>query len=82
MVEGDVPHILCTSNTRLRSAQIDITINIIKVAVKVKVKVKTSLCLTMHHAMKTYWGSGGIAPRKVTYNILMNRQTFVSNLHT
>jgi hypothetical protein len=32
-------------------------------AVKVKVKVKLSLCLTKHHAMKTYWGSGGIAPR-------------------
>jgi hypothetical protein len=28
-----------------------------------KVKVKLSLCLTKHHAMKTYWGSGGIAPR-------------------
>jgi hypothetical protein len=26
------------------------------------VKVKLSLCLTIHHAMKTYWGSGGIAP--------------------
>jgi hypothetical protein len=24
---------------------------------KVKVKVKLSLCLTKHHAMKTYWGS-------------------------
>jgi len=22
-----------------------------------------SLCLTKHHAMKTYWGSGDIAPR-------------------
>jgi hypothetical protein len=29
---------------------------------KVKVKAKLSLCLTKHHA-KTYWGSGGIAPR-------------------
>jgi hypothetical protein len=29
----------------------------------VKVKVKLSLCLTKHHAMKTYWGSGGITPR-------------------
>jgi hypothetical protein len=29
----------------------------------VKVKVKLSLCLPKHHAMKTYWGSGGIAPR-------------------
>jgi len=25
-----------------------------------KVKIKLSLCLTKHHAMKTYWGSGGI----------------------
>jgi hypothetical protein len=25
-----------------------------------KVKVKVSLYLTKHHAMKTYWGSGGI----------------------
>jgi hypothetical protein len=31
--------------------------------IKVNVKVKLSLCLTKHHAMKTYWGSGGIAPR-------------------
>jgi hypothetical protein len=29
---------------------------------KGKVKVKLSLCLTKHHAMKAYWGSGGIAP--------------------
>jgi hypothetical protein len=28
-----------------------------------EVKVKLSLCLTKHHAIKTYWGSGGIAPR-------------------
>jgi hypothetical protein len=34
-----------------------------KAMVKVKVKVKLSLCLTKHHAMKTYWGRGGIAPR-------------------
>jgi hypothetical protein len=32
--------------------------------VKVKKKVKVTLCfLTEHHAIKTYWGSGGIAPR-------------------
>jgi hypothetical protein len=30
---------------------------------KVKVKLKLSLCLTMHYDMKTYWGSGGRAPR-------------------
>jgi hypothetical protein len=29
----------------------------------VKVKVKLSLLLTKHNAMKTYWGSGCIAPR-------------------
>jgi hypothetical protein len=28
-----------------------------------KVKVKFFLCLIKHHAMKTYWRSGGIAPR-------------------
>jgi hypothetical protein len=31
------------------------------------VKTKSSLCLTKHHAMKTYWGSGGIAPRIVDF---------------
>jgi hypothetical protein len=29
--------------------------------VPVKVKVKMFLC-SEHHAMKAYWGSGGIAP--------------------
>jgi hypothetical protein len=28
-----------------------------------ELKVKLSLCLTNHHAMKMYWGSGGIVPR-------------------
>jgi hypothetical protein len=28
----------------------------------IKEKVKFSLCLTKHHVMKTYRGSGGIAP--------------------
>jgi len=27
-----------------------------------KVKVKISLCLIKYHAIKTYFGSGGIAP--------------------
>jgi hypothetical protein len=31
--------------------------------VKIKVKVKLSLCLTKHHTMKEYWGSGGMGPR-------------------
>jgi hypothetical protein len=31
--------------------------------ISLRVKVKLSLCLTKHHAMKAYWGSGGIAPR-------------------
>jgi hypothetical protein len=29
----------------------------------IKVKVKLSLYLAKHHAIKTYWGSGGIVPR-------------------
>jgi hypothetical protein len=28
-----------------------------------KRKVELSLCLTKHYTMKTYWGSGGMAPR-------------------
>jgi hypothetical protein len=28
----------------------------------IKVNVKLSLCLTKHHAMKAYWGRGGIVP--------------------
>jgi hypothetical protein len=30
---------------------------------RVKVKVKLSQFLTKYHAMKAYWGSGGIVPR-------------------
>jgi hypothetical protein len=35
-----------------------------------KVKLKLSLWsfLTEHHAMKAYWGSGGIAPR-IHFNV-------------
>jgi hypothetical protein len=36
--------------------------NILQHISLVKKKVKLSLCLTKHHAMKTYWGSGGTAP--------------------
>jgi hypothetical protein len=35
----------------------------IKLHNKKKKKVKLSLCLTKHHAMKTYWESAGITPR-------------------
>jgi hypothetical protein len=35
----------------------------LQILYEIKVKVKLALCLTKHHAMKTYWGSGGIAPR-------------------
>jgi hypothetical protein len=36
-----------------------------RLAKRLKVKIRLSLCylLTGHHAMKAYWGSGGIAPR-------------------
>jgi hypothetical protein len=30
---------------------------------KILVQVQLSLCLTKHHAMNTYWGSGDTAPR-------------------
>jgi len=27
--------------------------------------IKLSMCLTKHYTIKTYWGSGGTAPRSV-----------------
>jgi hypothetical protein len=36
---------------------------VLRLTIRIKVKVKLSLCLTKHHAMKAYSGSGGIAPR-------------------
>jgi hypothetical protein len=38
----------------------------------VRVKVNLPLCLTKHHAMKTYWGSGDIAPRIEGLNVASN----------
>jgi hypothetical protein len=35
---------------------------LITIIENVKIKVKLLLCLTKHHAMKAYWGSGDIAP--------------------
>jgi len=35
----------------------------LSILVKGKVKVNLSQCLTKHHVMKVYFGSGGIAPR-------------------
>jgi hypothetical protein len=43
--------------------EVDISNKTVKYIKAIKVKVKLSLCLTKHYAMKTYWGSGGIAPR-------------------
>jgi hypothetical protein len=40
-----------------------VVVVVVVVVVKIKVKVKLSLWLTKHHAMKTYWGSGGVALR-------------------
>jgi hypothetical protein len=36
-------------------------------------KVKLSLCLTKHHAMKTYWGSGGRAPCRDWMELTLDR---------
>jgi len=41
-----------------------------------KVKKSASLCLTKHHATKTYWGRGGIAPRIL--NLCVNWRWVVS----
>jgi hypothetical protein len=35
---------------------------------KVKVKIKLSLCLTKHHAIKTYWESGSTASHILDLN--------------
>jgi len=47
-------HQLHTSLTHIFTAHVWSHISIIK--------VKLSLCLTKHYAIKTYWGSRGIAP--------------------
>jgi hypothetical protein len=33
------------------------------IPLKGKGKLNLSLCLTKHHAMETYWRSGGVVPR-------------------
>jgi len=38
-----------------------LSIRVVVCSINKKVNVKLSLCLTKHHAMKSYW-SGGIAP--------------------
>jgi len=54
--------------------------------IKVKVKVKLYLCSTKHRAMKTYWGSGGIAPRilkrrtDIFITFMYHKLTIVLNL--
>jgi hypothetical protein len=40
-----------------------VVVVVVVVVLKGKGKVNLSLCLTEHHVMKTYWGSGYIAPR-------------------
>jgi hypothetical protein len=32
-------------------------------------QVNVKLCLAEYHAMKSYWGSGGVAPRILNLNI-------------
>jgi hypothetical protein len=55
----------------------------------INIKVKLSLRLTKHHAMKTYWGSGSIAPRILDpgprevlhiYNKIMHADTSGGNI--
>jgi hypothetical protein len=35
----------------------------VQILLEGKGKGKISVCLTKHHAMKTYWGSAGMVPR-------------------
>jgi len=35
--------------------------------------LRSAVCLTKHHLMKTYWGSGGIAPRILDLGIRRTR---------
>jgi len=46
-----------------------------------EVKVKLSLGLTKHHAMETYWGNGGIAPRIINLAFLISDTCVVSPCH-
>jgi len=50
----------CTRNRNLISSVVKVFYKTLSLTVA---KVKLSLCLTKHHAMKTYWSSGGRAPR-------------------
>jgi hypothetical protein len=58
-------HYIFSKSDQLRSvfASVKNKPEMYKSYVELKVKVKLSLFLTKHHAMKTYWGSGVIAPR-------------------
>jgi hypothetical protein len=37
-------------------------------------KIELFLCLTKHHAMKTYWGGGDIAPRILSHGTRWRRR--------
>jgi hypothetical protein len=64
-------HITCKKNCVFQCTDFHVSVKKLmyievlwkSIKIKLKVKVKFSLCLTKHHAMKAYWGSGGIAPR-------------------
>jgi len=54
--------------TLLTQLSVDFTTSMVKKLYEKKftcyqIMAKLSLYLTKHHAMKTYWGNGGIAPR-------------------
>jgi len=53
--------------TLLTQLSVDFTTSMVKKLYEKKftcyqIMAKLSLYLTKHHAMKTYWGNGGIAP--------------------
>jgi hypothetical protein len=54
--------VYCTDRRALSSDQYEREIIVHEREPRASGKVKLSQCLTKHYAMKTYWGSGGIAP--------------------
>jgi hypothetical protein len=53
---------LLIKKTVKKYREVEVYSGMILILVKVKVKLSLSFFLSEHYAMKTYWGSGSIAP--------------------
>jgi hypothetical protein len=47
---------------------------------KDKGKGKVALCLTKHHAITTYWGSGDIAPHTLLYKYVLEQTSTMMHI--